>query len=196
MGSFWPMVCSMTLGPANPIRALGSARITSPSIAKLAVTPPVVGSVSTLIYRSPASLCRFKAAEVFAICIRETIPSCILAPPEHAKRITGSPSLVARSTARAIFSPTASPMLAMRKRPSQTPNTTSVPSILALPVTMASLSPVFSRSPLSFSSYPLYSSGFGVSRPSSHSSKVPSSATISIRRYACTRKYPPHLGQI
>ena len=49
LGSFWPMVCSITLGPANPISAFGSARITSPSMAKLAVTPPVVGSVSTLM---------------------------------------------------------------------------------------------------------------------------------------------------
>ena len=46
-GSFWPMVCSMTLGPANPIREPGSARMMSPSMAKLAVTPPVVGSVNT-----------------------------------------------------------------------------------------------------------------------------------------------------
>ena len=46
-GSFSPIVCSITLGPANPIKAPGSARIISPSIAKLAVTPPVVGSVST-----------------------------------------------------------------------------------------------------------------------------------------------------
>ena len=42
-----PIVCSMTLGPANPISEPGSARIISPSMAKLAVTPPVVGSVST-----------------------------------------------------------------------------------------------------------------------------------------------------
>ena len=35
------------LGPAKPISAFGSARIISPSIAKLAVTPPVVGSVRT-----------------------------------------------------------------------------------------------------------------------------------------------------
>lgn len=45
-----------------------------PSIAQLAVTPPIVGSVSTLTYKSPASLCLFSAADVFAICIRETIP--------------------------------------------------------------------------------------------------------------------------
>ena len=54
-GSFCPMVCSMTLGPAKPIRAWGSARMISPSMAKLAVTPPVVGSVSTLINSCPAS---------------------------------------------------------------------------------------------------------------------------------------------
>ena len=43
------MVCSITLGPAKPINAPGSAKIMSPSMAKLAVTPPVVGSVKTLI---------------------------------------------------------------------------------------------------------------------------------------------------
>ena len=46
-GSVCRMVCSMTRGPAKPISAFGSATLTSPSIAKLAVTPPVVGSVST-----------------------------------------------------------------------------------------------------------------------------------------------------
>ncbi len=39
------MVCLITRGPAKPISALGSARITSPTEAKLAVTPPVVGWV-------------------------------------------------------------------------------------------------------------------------------------------------------
>src|SRR5690606_25242217 len=46
-GSFWRTVCSMTLGPAKPISACGSAMFTSPSIARLAETPPVVGSVMT-----------------------------------------------------------------------------------------------------------------------------------------------------
>ena len=46
-GSFCRIVCSMTRGPAKPMSAFGSARMQSPSIAKLAVTPPVVGSVST-----------------------------------------------------------------------------------------------------------------------------------------------------
>jgi acetyl-CoA carboxylase carboxyl transferase subunit beta len=46
-GSGWRIVSAMTRGPAKPMSARGSARFTSPSIAKLAVTPPVVGSVST-----------------------------------------------------------------------------------------------------------------------------------------------------
>ena len=41
------MVCSITRGPAKPIRAPGSAMFRSPSMAKEAVTPPVVGSVRT-----------------------------------------------------------------------------------------------------------------------------------------------------
>ena len=48
-GSFCRMVCSITRGPAKPISAPGSAMFRSPSMAKLAVTPPVVGSVSTLM---------------------------------------------------------------------------------------------------------------------------------------------------
>ncbi len=46
-GSFSRMVCSITRAPAKPISAPGSAIWMSPSMAKLAVTPPVVGSVST-----------------------------------------------------------------------------------------------------------------------------------------------------
>ena len=48
------MVFWMTRAPANPIKALGSAMITSPSIAKLAATPPVVGCNNTEMYRMPA----------------------------------------------------------------------------------------------------------------------------------------------
>ena len=46
-GSGWRIVSAITRGPAKPMSARGSARMTSPSMAKLAVTPPVVGSVST-----------------------------------------------------------------------------------------------------------------------------------------------------
>ena len=50
----------------------------------------------------------------FAICIREIIPSCILAPPEQQNRITGSFSSVACSNACVIRSPTTYPMLLIR----------------------------------------------------------------------------------
>src|SRR6185369_12951715 len=43
-GSFWRTVCSITRGPAKPISAFGSAITTSPIMAKLADTPPMVGS--------------------------------------------------------------------------------------------------------------------------------------------------------
>ena len=43
-----------SVNPSVPIRAPGSARMTSPSIPKLAVTPPVVGSVNMGIYRPPS----------------------------------------------------------------------------------------------------------------------------------------------
>ena len=43
----------MTRGPAKPMSAPGSARMTSPSEAKLAVTPPVVGWVRIETYGKP-----------------------------------------------------------------------------------------------------------------------------------------------
>ena len=47
-GSFSRTVFSITRGPANPTSAFGSAMTRSPTKAKLADTPPIVGSVSTL----------------------------------------------------------------------------------------------------------------------------------------------------
>ena len=43
----------MVRGPAKPISALGSAKTKSPSAAKLAATPPIVGLVSTEMNRPP-----------------------------------------------------------------------------------------------------------------------------------------------
>ena len=134
LGSFSPIVFSMTLGPANPISAPGSARITSPSMAKLAVTPPVVGSVSTGIYRRPASECLLRAILVFSICIRDMMPSCILAPPEQQNRTTGSFSSVARSTAAVIFSPYTWPIEPIKNLESHTPRTTGMPFMVARPM--------------------------------------------------------------
>jgi hypothetical protein len=49
---------------------------------KEADTPPVVGSVRMLMYGRPASRCCAIAADVLAICMRESTPSCIRAPPD------------------------------------------------------------------------------------------------------------------
>ena len=92
-GSFWRIVCPMTRGPANPMSAFGSAMLKSPSIAKLAVTPPVVGSVRSEMYGSRARSSRASAAQIFAICISDSAPSIIRAPPEHETMITGMPPL-------------------------------------------------------------------------------------------------------
>ena len=66
----------------------------SPSIAKLAVTPPVVGSVSTEMNGRRARSSRASAAETLAICISDSAPSIIRAPPEHEMMITGWPTIV------------------------------------------------------------------------------------------------------
>ena len=49
-GKSLPMVSLITLGPAKPIKALGSAIFKSPSLANEAVTPHVVGSVINDMY--------------------------------------------------------------------------------------------------------------------------------------------------
>ena len=83
----------------------------SPSIAKLAVTPPVVGSVSTEMYGSLARSSRASAADTFAICISDNAPSIMRAPPEQETMMTGLREESPRSIARVIFSPTTTPML-------------------------------------------------------------------------------------
>ena len=113
-------------------------------MATLAVTPPNVGSANKQINGSFASPSLATAAEVLAICIRERIPSCILAPPEVVTKITGSLVSSARSIARQIFSPTTDPMLPPIKLKSNTQSTTRRPFIIPSPITMASLRPVFS----------------------------------------------------
>ncbi len=50
------------------------------------------------------------AAEIFAICIRLKVPSCIRAPPDAEKMITAPRFSSALSISRVIFSPTADPI--------------------------------------------------------------------------------------
>ena len=93
-----------------------------------AVSPPVVGSVITEMYGRPAFASRARAAEIFAICISERIPSCMRAPPEHDTMITGSFLSVARSIACVIFSPTTEPIDPPMKLYSIAQITTLIPS--------------------------------------------------------------------
>ncbi len=82
----------------------------SPSMAKLAETPPVVGWVSTDTYGRPASRRRPSAAEVLAICISDNRPSCMRAPPLAEKHTNGAPICSAVSAASAKRSPTTEPI--------------------------------------------------------------------------------------
>ena len=109
-GSFSRTVCSITRGPAKPIRAFGSAMTTSPMKANDADTPPIVGSVRTEMKGRPASERRVTAAVVFAICMSDRRPSCMRAPPEAAKHTKGQLRRIASSTPREKRSPTTEPM--------------------------------------------------------------------------------------
>jgi hypothetical protein len=120
------------------------------------------------------------AAEVFAICIRENMPSCILAPPEAQKITTGSFCLAALSKSRVTFSPTTDPMLAPINEKSMNPKSAGYPSILPWPVIIASLSPVACFAASILVSYPGNPRGSVVRRSSSYSTKLSSSRVMAI----------------
>ena len=158
--------------------------IMSPSMAKLAVTPPVVGWVITLIYRSPAASCLDIASEVLAICIRENIPSCILAPPDVVKIIRGSLFSVAYSIIRVIFSPTAEHILPIIKLLSITAVATLIELISPVPVITASFNPDLILFNSNLSSYPSKFKGFLVSTSLNSSTNVFLSNICSILIFA------------
>ncbi len=137
-------------GPAKPMSAPGSASMISPRLAKLAVTPPVVGWVSTLTYSPPFAEKRWIAALVLAICIRLKMPSCIRAPPLAEKMTRGRRLAVAYSTARVILSPTAVLMLPIKNRLSNTAATQATPPMRPTAVTAASCRPVLFWAAASF----------------------------------------------
>ena len=90
LGKSLPMV-SLTTGARKPIRALGSLMLRSPSMAKDAVTPPVVGSVKGLTKGKPAWDNKDNLALVLAICMRLSPASIILAPPDLLMQMNGTP---------------------------------------------------------------------------------------------------------
>ena len=74
------------------------------------------------------------AAEVLAICMRESTPSCIRAPPEAETRTSGIFFSCDRRASRAIFSPTTEPIEPPMNAKFMTPKLNGSPSSLAVPV--------------------------------------------------------------
>ena len=118
----------ITRGPANPITAPGSARMTSPCMAYDADTPPVVGLVRIETKGIRAERSRAISTDVLAICIRERTPSCIRAPPDAETMIKGRRFSVERRVSRAIFSPTTDPIEPPMKLKSMTARSIGMPS--------------------------------------------------------------------
>src|SRR5260221_699044 len=138
-GSFCRTVCSMTRGPAKPISAFGSASTTSPIMAKLADTPPMVGSVSTVTNGRRRSARSVSAAVVLAICRSDSAPSCMRAPPEAQTHTNGSVCSMATRTPRTKRSPTTEPIQPPMKSNSKAAHTR--PSALIDPCITTSASP-------------------------------------------------------
>ena len=136
------MVPAWTRAPAKPIRAFGSATLTSPTAANEAKTPPVVGSERTETKGTPAGCSRSMAARVLASCISASVPSCIRAPPDALTMTSGIRASSACSAARVTFSPTTAPMEPPMNPKSMTQIATGTPSMAPVPHTAASRMPV------------------------------------------------------
>ena len=112
-GSFWRIVCSITRGPAKPINAPGSPMFRSPSMAKLAVTPPEVRIGQDADVRD-FRLIQTRQSSRNLGELHQADGAFLHAQvrPEALKSITrGLRFSTDRSTARVIFSPTTAPML-------------------------------------------------------------------------------------
>ena len=94
-------------GPAKPISAFGSARMRVAQHGERRRRPRRSSDPrAAREYGTRSSASRPSAADVFAICISDSMPSCIRAPPEHVTMRSGMRLRVASSIARVIFSPT------------------------------------------------------------------------------------------
>jgi hypothetical protein len=111
----------------------------SPSEANDASTPAVDGSVRIEMNGSRCSRRRASRAEVLAICMSDKMPSCMRAPPVADTVTTARRSIIARSIARATFSPTTEPMLPPMKWKSMMVRLTGLPPIVAMPEIAASV---------------------------------------------------------
>jgi len=169
----------------------------SASVAKLATTPPVQGSTRTATNGEVASLMRSTAQLVLAICIRLRMPSCMRAPPELQTATSGKSSPAASSALRQSFSPTTLPMLPPMKPKSITASTHGVPSMLAMPVTIASVRPVLacaSRTRSGYGSRSVNRSGSSDITSDQSSWNEPSSTSCRMRSRAPRRRWNPQTG--
>ncbi len=72
----------------------------------------------------------------------ERMPSCIRAPPDAEQMMSGRRSAIACSHARAMRSPVPVPSEPPMNAKSITPSITGMPPIVAVPITMDSVSPL------------------------------------------------------
>ena len=91
----------------------------------------------------PSSYSRPIAWLVFAICIRDTQPSCMRAPPDAEITSSGIRRSSASSAPRVIDSPTAPPMLPPMKPKSIPATTSGLPSIVPVPKRPPDFAPDF-----------------------------------------------------
>ena len=162
-GSFSRTVFSITRGPAKPISAFGSAITTSPMKANEADTPPMVGSVSTLMNGNFFSDSLVSMAVVFAICISDSKPSCMRAPPVAVMQMNGTFCSSAICAPRTKRSPTTEPMEPPMNSNSKHATTTGRLMMAPPMTTIASVSPVASMADFRRSGYFLLSLNFRVS---------------------------------
>ena len=191
------VVSAITRGPEKLSSAPGSATQMSARVAKLATTPPVQGSTRTATNGEVASLMMSTAQLVLAICMRLRMPSCMRAPPELQTATSGRSSPAASSALRQSFSPTTLPMLPPMKPKSMTASTQGVPSMLALPVTIASVRPVLacaSRTRSGYGSRSVKRSGSSVITIDHSSWNEPSSTSWRMRSRAPSRRWKPQTG--
>ena len=114
--------------------------------------------------------CRWRAttAEIFTICKKAAVPSCIRVPPDAGEATSGSRSAVARSTQLTSRSAPATPMEPARKPNSQTAIATLRPWILPSPVITASSKPVLRLAAARAAAYFPSAGACAASGPASH----------------------------